>query len=69
MTESDVLRSALASALGTGRSVVSDRANKSSSGWPSAPHVKLSVRLLRPAAYRLNERIVEVADEAITKAP
>jgi len=31
--------------------------------------VKLSVRLLRPAAYRLNERIVEVADETITKAP
>ena len=55
VTESDVLRSALAAALGTSRGVLSDPANDPTSGSPSVAHVKLSVRLMRPAAYRLDQ--------------
>ncbi len=55
VTESDVLRSALAAALGTSRGVLSDPANDSTSGSPSVARVKLSARLMRPAAYRLDQ--------------
>jgi hypothetical protein len=55
VTESDVLRSALAAALGTSRGDLSSRADDSSNGSTCLPRVKLSVRLMRPAACRLDE--------------
>ena len=55
MTESDVLRSALATALGTSRTVLFDPARQSAADSRSASQVKLSVRLSRPAACRLNQ--------------
>jgi hypothetical protein len=55
MTESDVLRSALATVLGTDRAVLAASAMSGSARCPSASHVKLSVRLVRPAARRLDQ--------------
>jgi hypothetical protein len=55
VTESDVLRSALATSLGTSRGVLSDPSNDSTTGSPGVAHVKLSVRLMRAAAYRLDQ--------------
>src|SRR5436190_3679787 len=55
MTESDVLRSALAMALGTDRAALTGSATKAGARWPSVSYVKLSVRLVRPAARRLDQ--------------
>ena len=54
LTESDVLRCALATALGTDLAVLSGPANDCTAAKP-APHVKLSARLVRPAANRLDQ--------------
>ena len=54
MTESDVLRSALARALGTERVAACGSPKETAGGWPSASQVKLSVRLVRPAAVQLD---------------
>lgn len=54
LTESDVLRSALATALATDGVVPTALASHSTHGEPRAPSVKSSVRLVRPAAQRLD---------------
>jgi hypothetical protein len=54
VTESDVLRGALATALGTSRDVDPGGPNSAAAGRPGACHVKLSVRLVQPAARRLD---------------
>jgi hypothetical protein len=54
MTESDVLRSALATTLGTERVAVSGSPIATAVGRRSLFQVKLSVRLVRPAAHRLD---------------
>jgi hypothetical protein len=54
VSESDVPRSALATAVGTGQGVVSVAAIESTPGAQSAVPLKLSVRLMRPAACRLD---------------
>lgn len=55
VTESDVLRSALAVALGDDRSVPPDLSPTHGQGPPVTLHVKLSVRLTRLAAHRLDQ--------------
>jgi hypothetical protein len=55
VTESHVLRSALAAALDTSRGVVSDAANDPTRGSQGIAHVKLSVRLKRATATRLDQ--------------
>jgi len=55
VTESDVLRSALARSLGDGRTRISGLANEAVGGRPTATQVKLSVRLARPAANLLDQ--------------
>jgi len=55
VTESDVLRSALVAALGTSGGDVSHRGIDSTSDAPRFGLVKLSVRLKRPSAYRLDQ--------------
>ena len=55
MTESDVLRSVLAAALGADRAALASPALRASVRRPGAAHVKLSVRLIRPAADRLDQ--------------
>jgi hypothetical protein len=55
VTDSDVLRSALAAALASDAAAVSNRACDSSDGERHAPDVKLSVRLGRPVARRLDQ--------------
>ena len=55
VTESDVLRSALATSLGDGRTRVSGPANEAVGGRSPATQVKLSVRLARPAANLLDQ--------------
>jgi hypothetical protein len=52
-TESDVVRSALAAALGSDRNVQVDLPSITAEGSPTKTHVKLSVRLSRPVACRL----------------
>lgn len=54
MTESDVLRSALAAALDADQSIAITQKTGFADGQPPTPHVKLSVRLTRPAAQRLD---------------
>jgi hypothetical protein len=54
VTESDVLRSALATALSAGQGVVCGPAAESINGKEHAAPLKLSVRLVRPAAHRLD---------------
>jgi hypothetical protein len=53
-TESNVLRSALATALGTDQGAISTAAFESIAAGSTSPHVKLSVRLMRSAASRLD---------------
>jgi hypothetical protein len=53
MTESDVLRSALAAALGPAQT--SPCGPDAARGKPTAPRVKLSVRLARPVAQLLDQ--------------
>ena len=55
VTESDVLRSALATSLGDGRTRVSGLANEAVGGRSTATQVKLSVRLARPTANLLDQ--------------
>jgi len=55
VTESDVLRSALATSLGDGRTRLSGPASDAVGGRPTATPVKLSVRLARPAANLLDQ--------------
>lgn len=55
VTESDVLRSALATSLGDGRTRVSGPSNEAVGGRSTATQVKLSVRLARPAANLLDQ--------------
>ena len=55
LTESDVLRCALATALGTDLAVLPGLANDHTAAHLAAPHVKLSARLVRPAANRLDQ--------------
>jgi len=55
VTESDVLRSALATALGTSRVVAPGPPPDAVADWPNACRVKLSVRLVQPAARRLDQ--------------
>ena len=55
LTESDVLRCALATALGTDLSVLPALASDRTAVQLPAPHVKLSARLMRPAANRLDQ--------------
>ena len=55
VTESDVLRSALATSLGDGRTGLSGPANEAVGARPTATPVKLSVRLARPAAKLLDQ--------------
>ena len=55
VTESDVLRSALAAALGPARTSASGPANDAARGQPTAAQVKLSVRLGWPAAHLLDQ--------------
>ena len=54
-TESDVLRSALATTLGGGTRVLSDPRNEATGGAQGATHMKLSVRLMRSAANRMDQ--------------
>lgn len=54
VTESDVLRSALVTALGTGKPVLSTASSDATLVGSHAPHVKASVRLIRAAAHRLD---------------
>ena len=54
LTESDVLRSALATALGSGQGANCAAAFESTPARSTYPHVKLSVRLMRSAASRLD---------------
>ena len=53
MTESDVLRSALAVALSVDGSAAADLPSITAEDSPTTTHVKLSVRLSRPVAHRL----------------
>ena len=55
VTESDVLRSALATSLGDGRTRVSGPSNEAVGGRSTATQVKLSVRLARPAANLVDQ--------------
>lgn len=55
MTESDVLRSALATTLATSRTGLSDSVDQPTAESPSTSQVKLSVRLAAPAARRLDQ--------------
>ncbi|MEP6740160.1 MAG: hypothetical protein ABJA61_07250 [Caldimonas sp.] len=55
LTESGVLRCALATALGTDPGVLPAPANDNTPAQRPAPHVKLSARLIRPAANRLDQ--------------
>jgi hypothetical protein len=55
MTESDVMRSALATSLGTSRAVLFDPVRRSIADSPSASQVKLSVRVAAPTARRLDQ--------------
>jgi hypothetical protein len=55
MTESDVLRSALAAALGPAQTSPRGPAHDAAGVKPIATQVKLSVRLARPVAYRLDQ--------------
>src|SRR5450755_2599072 len=54
MTESDVLRSALAAALGCGSGAVVMPPSTGDGPGPLSCHVKLSVRLTRAAAFQLD---------------
>lgn len=54
MTESDVVRSALATSLGTSRAVLFDPLRQSTTHSPSASQVKLSVRVAASTARRLD---------------
>jgi len=54
MTESDVLRSALAAALDADQSIAITQKTGFADGQPPTPHVKLSVRLTRLASQRLD---------------
>lgn len=56
MTESDVLRSALAVALDAAPSAAVTHDIALCDGPPPTPHVKLSVRLTRPASQRLDRQ-------------
>jgi hypothetical protein len=42
-------------ALRTGEAGSSDAANEAADIWPTAKYIKLSVRLMRPTAYRLGQ--------------
>jgi hypothetical protein len=55
VTESDVLRSALAAALGTARTSPFQPATDAALGRPTATPIKLSVRLARATAYLLDQ--------------
>jgi hypothetical protein len=55
LTESDVLRSALAGALGSNEGAISAPASEPTACRLNAALVKLSVRLTRPAARRLDQ--------------
>jgi hypothetical protein len=55
LTESDVLRRALATALGTDQVVLPGPASGRTVAQSPAPRVKLSARLVRPAANRLDQ--------------
>ena len=55
MTESDVLRSALATALGTSETELVDSARQSIADSPTVSQVKLSVRLAGSAARQLDQ--------------
>ena len=55
LTESDVLRCALATVLGTNLPVLPALRNDRTAAQLPAPHLKLSVRLVRPAASRLDQ--------------
>ena len=55
VTKFDVLRSALATALGASRAVHSSGASEVTGQRRGMSHVKLSVRLVQPAARRLNQ--------------
>jgi len=55
LTESDVFRCALATALGTDLAVLPGSPNDRTDAQLPAPHVKLSARLMRPAANRLDQ--------------
>jgi len=54
VTESDVLRSALAAALGDAASAAAIPSSSTAERPPPTTHVKLSVRLTRLAAYQLD---------------
>ena len=54
MTESDVLRSALAAALGGGQYAAESPSARAGDPPPATAHIKLSVRLSRWAALRLD---------------
>lgn len=54
LTESDVMRSALAIALGIGPGAISTAPCESVATKSTSPHVKLSVRLMQSAASRLD---------------
>jgi hypothetical protein len=56
MTESDVLRSALAAALDADPCIAITQKTGFADGPPPTPHVKLSVRLTRPASQRLDRQ-------------
>jgi hypothetical protein len=55
LTESDVLRSALAAVLGSSEGVLSKPVTETTTIRPKFAQVKLSVRLMRPAADRLDQ--------------
>ena len=55
VTESEVLRSALATALGTARGFSSHSDQTCDRGSQDVGRAKLSVRLIRPVAYRLDQ--------------
>jgi len=55
LTESDVLRCALATVLGTDLAVLPDPASDCTAAQLPPHHVKLSARLVRPAANRLDQ--------------
>jgi len=57
VTESEVLRSALAAALGFRSGVQSAPSIELNRGSPRVGQVKLSVRLSRPSAYRLDQDV------------
>ena len=55
LTESDVLRCALATALGPDLAILPGPANDCTAAQLPASHVRLSARLMRPAANRLDQ--------------